>query len=498
MKDKIVLVDEWDCQPQDKYVFYDGKLILIPFEDFFKRQELKTFSTFLIKKESYVSKLEDITLYINYFLNFYDTEKELIMIYLRLKYLIDNKVLSNKMSEKDFVKAMYKEIFTPDMVKKIKQMTEDNYYIDVEGEEGDKYKEELKFDKNDGMCLMNISIGMKLMIPILFHYLNIHSTIKKIKLYKYYENLFEIFTTTNDSNVYDKLWLTTYTRINVSNSRDRTLWNQREIYGESRMTYLDAVLKEILISETIFKYRFHKNIVSLNYTVLMKQLTYFRKEKYKKTLIEVTNKSDSDGLSGLDKMEMNSIKIDETHIILSKLNIENIISKIEKGLKTIGIDEDEIEFYREFHTPNKIQVQLVFYHYAKFFGGYRDLNSITRKQYFKLLLMLKKKLELKRYVYLPLLLTGNVINKVNSRKIQNAKFLSKIENSAVYEAIMKNKFYLVDELDKPGIINILSTLINTNFSYVEYDDPEKTGEAIDISKHVDMLSNEVLNFINDI
>ena len=46
------------------------------------------------------------------------------------------------------------------------------------------------------------------------------------------------------------------------------------------------------------------------------------------------------------------------------------------------------------------------------------------------------------------------------------------------------------------IINILSTLINTEFTYVDYDNPELTGEPIEMD--LDILSQEFLDFVNQI
>lgn len=193
---------------------------------------------------------------------------------------------------------------------------------------------------------------------------------------------------------------------------------------------------------------------------------------------------------------MNSAKIDESLIILSSINIKKTIKKIKKKIN-IKIPKEELEFYKRNYKFNKFQVQLVYYSYAKYFGGYRDLNMLTREQYLELLILLKRKLQIQGNIYLPQLLSGNVESKLNTRTIQNTKFLMKIENSSLYQVLVNEKFSTLNELNKSNLIlNLLSTLINTTFSFVDYDNPEKMGEVIEVN--TDVLSDEFLNFLNQL
>ncbi|WP_171567724.1 hypothetical protein, partial [Brevibacillus sp. MCWH] len=134
---------------------------------------------------------------------------------------------------------------------------------------------------------------------------------------------------------------------------------------------------------------------------------------------------------------------------------------------------------------------------AKYFGGYRDLNLITRKQFVKLLLLLKKKLQIQGYIYLPQLLTAN-IDKYNKRTIKNSKFLNKIGSSSIYQTLMNDKYSTLEELKKSNLVlDLLSAAINSTFTIVDYDNPEKLGEPLEIN-NLDTLSDEFLNFINQI
>ena len=126
--------------------------------------------------------------------------------------------------------------------------------------------------------------------------------------------------------------------------------------------------------------------INVNYVILDNQLQFFLVEPYKLNRIELSAHRDSSGLSGLDKLEMNASKIDESTVILSDINIKKTIKRIKKKMH-IEITKEEIEYYKRNLNITKFQSQLVFYYYAKYFSGYRDLLLLNRTQYLKLLIM---------------------------------------------------------------------------------------------------------------
>jgi len=193
---------------------------------------------------------------------------------------------------------------------------------------------------------------------------------------------------------------------------------------------------------------------------------------------------------------MNAAKIDESTVILSNINIKKTLKRI-KNKMHIDISKEEIEYYKHNLNITKFQSQLVFYYYAKYFNGYRDLNLLNRTQYLKLLIMLKKRLQFQSYVYLPQIISSNVESKLNSRTIRNDKFLTKIQSSAIYQHIIQDKYSALNDIGKEDlIINMLSTLLNTSFTFVDYDNKEALGKTIEVNQ--DVISDEFLNFLNQL
>lgn len=491
---EFIKVDEWMPKPSDNKVVYDGKLMVIPFNKLFNRQDSDVLNTFIIKKESYVKRLPDLCHYINYFIKYYDADNELLMTYFKLKFLIDSK--SSTIGIGAFIKLVYNILLSESMINKIVTMVEDNYYVDLTSEPGKTYNESLEFTKEHAKVMMQISMAMKLMVPVMFHYINTYGLLKHRQyIFRFYEGLFDLFGG-GEIDIYNKLWISIYSKVNVNHVRNKVIWEQREIYGTDTLTHMVDLLKDKIISETMFKYTFDKNIISFNYVVLERQLRFFIIEPYKTNRVEYSAKKDITGLSGLDKLEMNSTKLDESTVILSSVNIKKTIKRIKKSMH-VEISKEELEFYKNNLKITKFQSQLVFYYYAKYFGGYRDLNLINRTQYLKLLIMLKKRLQYQKFVYFPQILSSNIENRLNSRTIRNDKFLTKIESSSLYKTLINDKYAILDDLNKSDLIlNLLSTLLNTTFTFVDYDHPEMTGKVIDVDQ--DAISDEFLNFLNQL
>jgi hypothetical protein len=199
-----------------------------------------------------------------------------------------------------FITLLYSTMFNKSIIAKIGRMVEDNYYIDVtSNDSGKKYAESLKFTNEHAKVMMNISVSMKLMVPIMFHYINTYLVAKtdSVDIYPFYEKLFDIYG--NDILIYNKLWHSVNVKVSMHYAKNKVLWQQREFKGTNELEQVDYLLRDKIISETFFKYSFEKNIINFNSVVMERQLNYFRIEKYLYNYIELSNQKDSnEGLSG--------------------------------------------------------------------------------------------------------------------------------------------------------------------------------------------------------
>ena len=575
-------INTWKPKEYQKIVERDGKLFICNFSKLFGHAEkVDLYKTFVIGKESYINQLDIITSYINFFVNNYDFDNELITGYLKTKFALDKEHLYDESNMDSYIDFLYEVIFTNTMVEKIVRMVEENYLDDIDQVQNDerrkyikndkKHLESLEFTNQHIKILLQISFGMKIMSPCLFHYVQkSHIKIEKDSLiiFNFYKRLFDLFGYGNtwnyyrvgtgeeidhvdadtgeifykdeilnsepledslvipriesmgmtiknsddrgkkyaftengeelyyqrvEINMFNKLYVYVKTKVLESNANNSPIFAQREIFGVDVYTVVKQFTKKVLISENVVKFKFNEhydkklkkykeNVLGFMKTIIKFQLSYFLKDQYTKTITEITNTKNSEGLSGSDKMMMNCSKIDEGVITMADLNIKMTIQRI-KRIIDIPFTEEEVQYYMVNHRPTELQCQLVRTYYTKYFGSYRDLSLLSRHDYMVLLVLLKKKLLLElgyedeeegkiHNASLPYILSGNVSDKINTRIIRNNKFLVKIKESDMYKELIERKYQMLSYIKEDAIISILSQVINTKFTYVTYEYPE--------------------------
>ena len=599
-------INTWKPKEYQKIVERDGKLFICHFSKLFGHAEkVDLYKTFVIGKESYINQLDIITSYINFFVNNYDFDNELITGYLKTKFALDKEHLYDESNMDSYIDFLYEVIFTNTMVEKIVRMVEENYLDDIDQVQNDerrkyikndkKHLESLEFTNQHIKILLQISFGMKIMSPCLFHYVQkSHIKIEKDSLiiFNFYKRLFDLFGYANtwnyyrvgtgeeidhvdsdtgeifykdeilnsepledslvipriesmgmtiknsddrgkkyaftengeelyyqraEINMFNKLYVYVKTKVLESNANNSPIFAQREIFGVDVYTVVKQFTKKVLISENVVKFKFNEhydkklkkykeNVLGFMKTIIKFQLSYFLKDQYTKTITEITNTKNSEGLSGSDKMMMNCSKIDEGVITMADLNIKMTIQRI-KRIIDIPFTEEEVQYYMVNHRPTELQCQLVRTYYTKYFGSYRDLSLLSRHDYMVLLVLLKKKLLLElgyedeeegkiHNASLPYILSGNVSDKINTRIIRNNKFLIKIKESDMYKELIERKYQMLSYIKEDAIISILSQVINTKFTYVTYEYPELLGTEINYSE--DKISDELLFFLNSL
>lgn len=302
-----------------------------------------------------------------------------------------------------------------------------------------------------------------------------------------------------NTNIYNKLRETVKSMVEHSVNRDYTMWKQRQIFGHNPLSQSDNILKKYIVGDIIFRYEFDRSLIAFNQKIINEQIKFFVQQQYPKLPMELSLERDPDGLTGRDKMELSSYKVDESTVILSNANIEETIRRIRKEVN-VKVTPEEIQFYLDQHKVDPFQLKIVNYFYAKYFGGYQDLNLITRRQYITLMVLLKRRLQFQQFTYLPQIISANTAT-LKTRTIKNQRFLTKIKETSAYKQLMNEKFSTLEELGKSELVQeLLSTLINSDFVCVDYDAGEINGEPIDLSSAQvqDALCDEFLNFLNQV
>lgn len=503
-------MDDWHPEEADRIfrVHEGSKMIHIDFNMIIKTPIPENLKLFIVNKKSYIKWMNDHVIkkdakgveyaapiqggcdYINYFIKYYDHNNELLLSYLKVKYMIDDN--GKKLKLKAAKKAIYDILLTETLIEKIKQMTEDNWVLDLTPDPKKKYPDSLKFENKHGKILMNISVAVKILVPIVSHYLAVSGLFDKDvnNINKFYMDLFDIFS--DDVDIYNKLWITVLSKVNSSLSDDKPLWAKLEILGEEESTYMRRLLHENIIRDTILKFVYNSSLIFLISAVIERQIGYLMQNKFKVILVnaDVNNNTagKTEGLSGIDKIELNSYKIDESNSIIRELNIVHNIKKLRKRIKYKEFDE-AVEYYRTHHHVSDIHVQLMNIFASSV--GCRDLTVLNHNQYLEMLTIIKRMLQMRGMVYLPQIISANVIS-TNRRIIRNKKFINAIETSSAYENIIKERYSTLMEIGKESMImSMMSMVVSSQYAIVDYDNPDNYGQVLEINSN-DLLSEFLL------
>ena len=506
----------------------EGQIFRIYFDKVFNNPEVSCYNNFYVKKTSFEKHLAKNAQYINYFINKYDHENELVFAYLKLKTAIDKYKMFDATNPHALIDLIYEFIFTETMQEKIKALVEKNYLDDIERSSGKGYKqdekdylESLEFTNEHMKIQLAIAMGMKIICPVMYHYFTVNQLKPKSLpcrndvgiVYDFYYPLFKMFQ--GNTDMINKLFVYVKWKVIDVKYHNERIFNQRAIFGDDYVLLIEYMLKKEIISENMVKYRFNEewdakanrykeSPIGMQKTILKWQTWYYLKGAFEKTLTEMSNTRGSDGLSASDKMEMNMSKLDQGMLDMAVINMNMTVERLLKE-NHIPELEGELKYLKDHLCPSDIQVHMVRSIFARFFMSYRDELLLPRKEYNTLLLLLKKKLlldtgyedgEYGEYSVLPYILTGNIEGKVSKRLIQSRALMARLDENPNYIWLVTYKYKEL-ESRKPGYIKeIISMFINTRFTYVCYERPDLLGKPIESPP--EKICDELLLFLKEI
>ena len=139
-------VFDWVPAQDQIYFNYDGDIVTADYTRVGLRQD-HPLSIYRIEKFHYKKKMADVVQHMNYFVQFYDLDKEFFMSSLSVKTIIDD---FPDIPEKAFKGLILDRIVTDTFIEKCKQMAKDLYTVNINSDVGGKYKNTPKITNDQG------------------------------------------------------------------------------------------------------------------------------------------------------------------------------------------------------------------------------------------------------------------------------------------------------------------------------------------------------------
>jgi hypothetical protein len=479
------------CKPKkyltkESAIFLPGKkdTIICNFDKVFPNMEKKNLNVFYILRPAFYNKADLICDNINIFMDYYDKDKEFITCYINLKVKTDLTIMTYTFTS--FIADVINQLFSESMIQKIRNFVDDQYRIDLEAStDKDKYKDNPhQFTNKHGKILMCISTAIKFIIPIISHYYVVRkemldSMVMKKYLYHCFYALFPLFE--EDTLVYNKIYATVDKAVSNSEYSDSGMWKRNKNKGITP-SFEKTRITKMVIQDLIYKYTFDEIMINLNYAGIRRTLKHTIEGKDSHDYSDINTKRSDNKMSGLEQLEMNAAKIDERDIIISSHGSQNKVKRLasQYGLE---ITDEDLKFYKENLNMNSAQTNIVLQFFADDFRGLENMKFIKRKDFFKLVIIMKEELIKRGFKVVPSLITGSPSNKIKGRKMGSKKF-NKVKFLPRYYNLMKQYRDVASSINEDIVMKYISSFINVPLVYVDHTDKDKLGEEIEVNENL--------------
>ena len=511
-----VEVDNWYPLQGEEYFRQTRNAIILPVSEFYGVDSSVMLDNFMLTPKRCYNSDEirlHICRYLNYFERFYDKEHELLFYIYRIKALMDIGVTTEcgyrQYTMDEFKNDIKTYILSESIYKKTWRMVEDNYQLELNYK--NKSNEGLQYSDRHGKYLMEISIFMNILIPLMMHFVyknRITSTdVINELIFNIYNWLFDIYIDQNamakrglqPADIYSKLYETSITTMESHYKTNGTLWDMSAIRGYSpTINANDAV--NIVIMQVMPKYTFKGNVITYNITSVRNNIKYNISDisyEYDYVSLSSSKRDGEDNTSQFDKFEAHLQKTDEGLVIQNDYRAKRIMQNI----VSIGgdVSDEEIKFYRDELTKNgqflinRFQQNLINNMFYKFFGDTVSINSINGDQYITLIIIAKRLLLKKGMKLLPYIISSSV-TRISTRTSLCKKEIMKIEQSEYYNELLRK--YNGNEKIIKSFLSLIATTLSSGFRIIDYDNKDYNG--IEVVMESDIIIDEMIRFILEV
>lgn len=262
----ITIPDLLDWKPTEEQIYMEFKdeYVEARYDKFLGLNDNNKLGIYVIKKNHYKERMADICKVINYFLTYFDEEKELFHSTLSIKYIIDQKPL---MSMKAFQKMLLSRVITKSFVNKINKMTDHLYVINIDSDSEGRYKSTPKITNIQAKMIVAISFAIRCILPLCIHFsdTNTNFTNKKDYIDCFDSIIMKIINKfeTDEVKVFNAICKFVKYRVDRSwNSDIGICLKKKQLYGITKEIYLEEVIHEVILVKSLYKLDYNRSVVS--------------------------------------------------------------------------------------------------------------------------------------------------------------------------------------------------------------------------------------------
>lgn len=482
-----------------------------------ENEVLRKLSYAELNKKSFINKINNTLRYINYFIEYFDDDDELMSCYFELMFQIMFKGVD--LDPETFAENIYAYFTTDSMKEKIIRMVEYNT-DDTLVKSDQSYDESIQLTIEHLKAIMAVSCIHKFIIPIVGHYYSMKS--RKLEqmgmtdrnLYYYiFSSFIPVFDDYYDISLYDKLYHTATTRVKKTANQESSMWGRRLRFGTTPTSFTNKLMQDFLI-DISQKAVFSKSAIIFIHVCFDNSIVNELKQPDKFEFTEMkmeASDSVNETISRFDRWQMDRtfhsqkdrirayVSIKDSIYYLGEevgLDFKRMESKDKHDIEKTKKLRDEYEFYLDnIQQPiNDAQLYLIQLYYASKINCAEEAKMLEVSDLIKVIMIMKRDLTQRSYKYIPFFLSSKL--KVDTTHPYNKRKLERLFTSSVLYDDWISQYPDMKAFSMDRFYKEVQPIVSCPIEVLDYQHPEFNGK---IYRPQDVaIADELIRFFSSL
>lgn len=511
-----------------------------------ENQLIKRISYAEISKQSFINNINLSLRYINYFIEYFDDDDELLNAYFQIMFMLHYKNL--KMTVDDFVNHVLVWFATDSMFEKVIRMVEYNTDETLIKKSERVYDESIQLTIEHLKAIMGVSCFHRFVIPVVSHFYTIRGKgqlggiTDKDLYFRIFSSFIPMFDDFYGISLYSKIYHTATTRISKTENQENTMWKRRERFGVTTMSFTNDLMREY-INEISQKTMFNQSAIVFLHVCFDKAIKneLLKSDKYEMSdmrmepsdnvnetisrfdrwMMDRTHHNEKDRLRAYvsikDSVQRNGLSVginfqlaeeyrtDKMRLEKSYPNIDDLRKALRKQYPEVYGDVDfnylediinEYDYYTEnVKTPlHDTQLYIIQLYFASKVSSSDEIKLLEMPDIIRFIMIMKRDLEKRNFVYLPFFISSELIT-TSAKKITKKSLERVFKDHPSYGDFCDNYKDTFELLNMDKLIGEMQVIVSTPLRIVDYKYIENRGNILNPSDII--VTNEFMRLLID-